>query len=424
MKKSFWIVMGILFIFLVLSFLLLVNVGFLATIQYNYEKNVSFNNIDAIAKSTGNFGKNLIEDKPSGSDECHFKVFNVVDIPQNSFSISLENYVTSCPKVYSNMNFGNTYAYILTNNLDFSTENTKKLDILYEQENSLSCQGDSRYGPGGWSEISLEGPTSIKLFTSARTSNIDNPISSSAGQITITKSEEDFLITFEGKTKLIEIPEGNYELKISSRIIAPCTGGRATEQIKITRLIIEREKDPCENIECPDKCQNSIKYSNGYCSEGECIYEEETCTYGCSGDLCAVDKCEGVECEDKCENSIWYHDGVCNPATGSCDYSEDKCLYGCENEPTGTLAILESGGMCRDNPCTGVECEDYCSGTTLFYDGKCINGKCTNFKEKQYAEECGFEPTPWYKEWWVWVIGVASLITLIFIVSYLLKRNK
>jgi len=48
-------------------------------------------------------------------------------------------------------------------------------------------------------------------------------------------------------------------------------------------------QDPCEYVTCPDKCQNSVRYYNGYCdpSTGECVYQTETCTYGCLGNLCA-----------------------------------------------------------------------------------------------------------------------------------------
>lgn len=173
--------------------------------------------------------------------------------------------------------------------------------------------------------------------------------------------------------------------------------------------------DPCKYITCDDYCRSSIRGYNGYCKDGECVYQTETCTYGCLGKLCAEDPCKGVICDDKCENSIWYHNGHC--VNGNCVYLPgDTCLYGCQNEPSPFLAVITGQGMCRDDPCIEgiVTCEDYCSETSLFYDGKCIGGKCVQFKEKQYAEECGFAPPPivlafisqFFSNIWDWIKGI------------------
>jgi len=179
--------------------------------------------------------------------------------------------------------------------------------------------------------------------------------------------------------------------------------------------------DPCEGVTCSDKCENSVRYYDGYCSEGECNYQTETCDYGCSGKFCAEDPCKGVTCDDKCENSIWYHDGHC--VDGNCVYdSEDTCKYGCQNEPSPFLAVVVGEGMCRTTPCEGIICDDYCSETTLFYDGKCVGGKCVQFKEKPYAEECG--AVPWYKNTWVWVGGITFIIVVIFSFMYYQRRFK
>lgn len=169
--------------------------------------------------------------------------------------------------------------------------------------------------------------------------------------------------------------------------------------------------DPCKYVSCADYCQNSIRYHSGYCSDGECNYQTKTCTYGCSGEFCAEDPCKGVICDDKCENSIWKYGGT-PEVVGSrceCEYTEDTCQYGCKDEP---LLAIVSLGMCRSTPCEGVTCPDYCSDTTLYLEGKCIGGKCTQFKEKLYAEECGFVSL--WKKWYVWVGGVIfiSLIVL------------
>jgi len=179
--------------------------------------------------------------------------------------------------------------------------------------------------------------------------------------------------------------------------------------------------DPCEFITCEDKCQNSVRSFNGYCSAGDCVYETENCDFGCSGKFCADDLCAGVECDDKCENSVWSHDGSCNPSTGACTYTQDECQYGCENQQF--LAIIVGEGMCRDDPCVGTTCDDYCSGTSLFYEGKCIGGECKQFKEKEYAEECGYIVDPWYKQWYVWVGGITFIIVSVFGVAYWRRRR-
>ena len=181
--------------------------------------------------------------------------------------------------------------------------------------------------------------------------------------------------------------------------------------------------DPCKYVTCEDKCQNSIRYYNGYCKDGECKYDTTTCTHGCLGKFCAQDLCVGVVCDDKCENSIWKHDGtpIVVGSRCECEYTEDTCQYGCKNEPPKLLAIVVGQGMCRTTPCEGIVCDDYCSETSLFYDGKCISGECTQFKEKLYAEECGFV-SPW-KKWYVWVGGVIFISLIIFGIRYWRRKK-
>jgi len=183
--------------------------------------------------------------------------------------------------------------------------------------------------------------------------------------------------------------------------------------------------DPCKYVTCEDKCQNSVRYYDGYCKDGECVYKTETCEFGCKGDFCAEDPCKGVECNDKCENSIWYHDGHC--VNGRCVYdSKDTCKYGCQGEPNPMLAIIVGEGMCRDDPCKGVECPDYCINddkNTLATGGKCVDGKCVYPESGKipYSEECGYVPI--LKRWWVYAIGIAVLITIISIVIYFKKKK-
>ncbi|MEM3364166.1 MAG: hypothetical protein QXS93_01495 [Candidatus Micrarchaeia archaeon] len=42
-------------------------------------------------------------------------------------------------------------------------------------------------------------------------------------------------------------------------------------------------------------------------------------------------KCIGIECPDKCENGVMYTEGVCDPGTGACTYKEEQCPQGCED---------------------------------------------------------------------------------------------
>ena len=179
--------------------------------------------------------------------------------------------------------------------------------------------------------------------------------------------------------------------------------------------------DPCEGVTCEDKCDGNVRLYNGYCdpSTGECIYEETYCDYGCRGGKCIGNPCEGVTCEDYCSDSIYYYDGYCDPSTGECEYLEQDCAYGCE------------GDKCATDPCEGVTCEDYCSDdgkNTLYYDGKCIGGECKNYKEKEYAYECGY--SPWYlKYWWIWLILgliiIGTFILVLFIGGWwYFKRRK
>jgi len=190
-------------------------------------------------------------------------------------------------------------------------------------------------------------------------------------------------------------------------------------------------EDPCKGVTCPDKCENSIRKYEGYHkaiddSKCECVYKEITCEYGCSNGLCKEDPCKGIECNDKCENSIWYHDGRCE--NGKCVYdSKDTCQYGCQGEPSPMLAIIVGEGMCRDDPCLGITCPDYCLNddkNTLATEGRCINGKCQYPKsgEKPYSEECGYVPI--WKRTWVWIGGASLIIVLVFSFIYWRRKKK
>ncbi|MFC1755136.1 LamG-like jellyroll fold domain-containing protein, partial [Thermoproteota archaeon] len=50
-------------------------------------------------------------------------------------------------------------------------------------------------------------------------------------------------------------------------------------------------------------------------------------------------------------------------------------------------------GTCASDPCTGVNCSDYCDNTTLYNNGFCTLGTC-NYAITENATECGFVPPP------------------------------
>ena len=89
--------------------------------------------------------------------------------------------------------------------------------------------------------------------------------------------------------------------------------------------------DPCEGITCPDYCDdiNHIKYTNGHCVNGECIYDtiEENsieCGY-IPPDPCAEIVCDNI-CIDynlysqKCVNGECVPDQLIEENSSSCGY--------------------------------------------------------------------------------------------------------
>jgi len=436
--------------------LILFNAGLLSIFSYN--KQISFDGFDATAISTKEFG---ITSDSWRSSSCNdewmsWRLTNTV--PSDQFSI----YLSSTAKIEGTScgppPFKPVQTKMQTINLGFSTETLKSFEITFNQQGSLACPDPNADGVGQPFQINLIGPTTIPLFTSEVTVNVVVPSTSKFGKIKIFRSGNDFIIDFLGERNLINIPEGNYELELTAGIPASCGGGGiASEKIEITDIKIEElsdlcegiicedkcensvsfyegycdageciynakvcefgclgdfcAEDPCIGIDCGDKCENSMRFFNGYCSGGECVYDEEVCDFGCVGDFCAENHCIGVDCDDKCEDSIWYHSGFCE--LGRCIYIKETCEFGCENVPL--LSVLGDGGMCRDDPCIGVDCEDYCIGddkNTFATGGKCVNGKCQypQAGEKQYAKECGF--VSWYKNIWVYV-GAGTFIIII-----------
>ena len=182
------------------------------------------------------------------------------------------------------------------------------------------------------------------------------------------------------------------------------------------------EQDPCEFVECDDFCSGGERSSNGFCRGGQCIYEENNCDFGCSGDFCSEDPCIGVDTSDRCENGRWLQEGICSHA--NVNFGKiDTCKFGCQDEPVGFLSIVEAGGLCRSTPCEGVVCEDYCSGTTLFTGGECNSGKCeySNSNQEKFSGQCGH--TPFFQRTST-QIGLAVLVLILILIAVAVVRRR
>jgi len=127
----------------------------------------------------------------------------------------------------------------------------------------------------------------------------------------------------------------------------------------------EQAEDVCQNVRCDDYCDGNMRYSNGRCVDGQCVYTSVRCNAGCERGACLESNpCAGVNCSDTCENNSRKHNGQC--VNGQCQYAIQNCEHGCAN------------GACTEahDPCIGVTCNDYCSGNVLSGDGVCVNGQC------------------------------------------------
>ena len=76
----------------------------------------------------------------------------------------------------------------------------------------------------------------------------------------------------------------------------------------------------CLEIVCPNVCIDFDLYSQR-CENDECIIDELLETNSLS---CGYDPCEGVECPDFCEGTTRYYNGICDPETGECIYDVEE----------------------------------------------------------------------------------------------------
>ncbi len=93
--------------------------------------------------------------------------------------------------------------------------------------------------------------------------------------------------------------------------------------------------DPCAGVSCPDTCEDDVLKSNGYCSDGSCIYNTgTTCSYGCAAAKCNDPDNKKTLCEGK--GFLWMPQGT----------DGGKC---CGDDPSNTPPTAPDSGRVLDS---------------------------------------------------------------------------
>lgn len=92
-----------------------------------------------------------------------------------------------------------------------------------------------------------------------------------------------------------------------------------------------------------------------------------------------TDPCSGVSCNDYCVGTTLYRDGYC--VDGTCRYSKDYNSEDCGYVPPVV------------DPCIGISCGDMCVGTTLYHSGYCEDGSC-QYEQTAQSKQCGYVSEP------------------------------
>ena len=96
--------------------------------------------------------------------------------------------------------------------------------------------------------------------------------------------------------------------------------------------------------------------------------------------------CIGITCNDYCSGTTLYNNGLC--VDGVCEYDirikSVQCGY-MEPTPTPTSTPTPTPTATTD-PCYGVTCYEYCEGTTYYYNGFCDGGQCVYQIESNSAQ--------------------------------------
>ncbi|MCK5021573.1 MAG: hypothetical protein KAS32_31485 [Candidatus Peribacteraceae bacterium] len=85
-----------------------------------------------------------------------------------------------------------------------------------------------------------------------------------------------------------------------------------------------------------------------------------------------IDPCLGVTCDNYCTGTTYHYNGYC--VNGDCKYTS--------GEVDGKCGFIE-------DPCLGVTCDNYCTGETFNYAGICVNGEC-QYTSGLVNGKCGY----------------------------------
>ena len=136
---------------------------------------------------------------------------------------------------------------------------------------------------------------------------------------------------------------------------------------------------------CPGGCDDG-----NTCTRDDCVFvvgcvhdpvnEGRNCNVNglagvCTGGVC--DLCAGVVCDDDGNECTW----DCNPETGTCDYIPVADGTDCHFDGLPGLCI---SGVCGEDPCEGLVCDDgnECTDDTCDYVDGCV------YAPSQYLREC------------------------------------
>jgi hypothetical protein len=93
--------------------------------------------------------------------------------------------------------------------------------------------------------------------------------------------------------------------------------------------------------------------------------------------LAPVDPCAGVNCSDYCDGTTLFTSPGCS--NGNCNYQQiqdsTQCGY---TDPT--------------DPCDGVTCDDYCDGTISYTNGVCGGNGLCYYDVDLFSPDCGYVP--------------------------------
>ena len=100
---------------------------------------------------------------------------------------------------------------------------------------------------------------------------------------------------------------------------------------------------------------------------------------------------------------------ICPNVCDGYDLYSQICVDGvCETD-----SLIESNspscGYVPPDPCEGIECPDFCDGTTRYFNGVCVDGECT-YDVEEKSVDCGYIESiekssfPW------WFLGLIAIL--------------